>query len=108
MAEHLLGIDFEYDIKTGKVTSLSTNVKREKVVELLTDFIRDQMGRGVDASSPHEKDVYSIKIRVDLTDDHFTAQSDCGKLGLRDGIIMDAIRQLEAGDWPPEKVGENG
>ena len=100
----LLGIDFEYDMKAGRAMSLSTNVKREKVVDLLTDFIRDQIGRGADDAKPNEKDVYSVKIRLDLTDDRFTAKSDCGNLGLRDGIIMAVGKQFDAGDWPTEKA----
>lgn len=100
----LLGIDFEYDMKVGKATRLSTNVKREHVVETLTAFIQDQIGRGADDAKPNKKDVYSVKLRLDLTDDRFTAQSDCGNLGLRDGIIMAVIKQFDAGDWPPEKA----
>lgn len=99
----LLGIDFEYDVSTGKVTRLTTNVKRDKVVELLTEFLRGQIGQGADERQATERDRYAIKIRLDLADDQFSSSSDCGNYGLRDGIIMAAITQLTAGEWPPEK-----
>ena len=83
----------QYDIKadTFKVES---NIKPEMQGEVLTDFIRTQIGAGKDESPVKEQDTYTIKLRLDLSDDTFCVEHDCGNKGLRDGILMRVLKDL--------------
>lgn len=86
-------INITYDLDSNKC-SFQTNLKQERIREVLEDFLRLQIGAGEDHSPTNELEKYHINITLDLTNDTFYPTDDCGNLGLRDGIVMLAIRQL--------------
>ncbi len=79
-----------YTLSTGELL-YATDLKPEAIVNLLETFLESQIGAGGDATPPVEGDVYNIQIRMDLEDDTFYVSHDCGNLGLRDGILMQAL-----------------
>lgn len=66
---------------------IETNAKPEALDEIFSCYMRSQMGAGKDDSPPTEKDIYSIEINLDLSDDSITVKSDTGNKGLTCGII---------------------
>ena len=91
---HLL-IDITFDIKDPEKSVIKTNVKEELVEGMINDWLRHQFGRGEDTRQANEKDVYSIKIGLDLSDDTFLVESDTGNVGLTCGIVMDVSQRLD-------------
>lgn len=78
--------------------SILTNVRQERVAELLTDWLRAQMrGQGPDEHAAEEREVYQITISVDLTEDTFFTWSDTGNEALTTGIVAQVIRLVESG-----------
>ena len=93
-----LWIDIEYRFAKpvdGPRVVIRTNVKHELVSDLLSDWIRDQMGRGSDDRKAVERDFYHIRIEVDLCCDEFTTTSDTGNYGLTCGIVLDVSRRID-------------
>lgn len=82
-----------YTLSTDELC-YATDIKPEAVVELLETFLADQIGAGADPTPPVESDVYNIRIRMDLADDTFYVSHDCGNLGLRDGILIQALSRI--------------
>lgn len=82
-----LFIDLVYDLDKDEF-DISTNIKEEKVTDLLTNFLMTQMGKGVDESKAEELEKYHIRIELDMTLDNFSVKDDCGNKGLRDGILL--------------------
>ena len=74
-----------YNVKEDKFT-VNTDLKDPK--DMVSEFLRLQIGAGVDKTEPNRTDEYYIKIQVDLAIDGFTCEHNCGNLGLRDGILM--------------------
>jgi len=89
-----LAIDLKYDIKNDKFY-VRTNVKQDKVADLVSTFLQGQVGAGKDEREAADRSVYSIKMRVDLSDDSFETSSDTNNYGLRDGILMRFAAMLE-------------
>lgn len=83
-----------YDVKKDDFT-IESNVKPEMRGELLAEFIHSQVGAGADETPREERDVYTIKLGIDLSDDTFYVRHDCGNKGLRDGILMRVLKGLK-------------
>jgi hypothetical protein len=88
-----LHINIAYDLGKDSYT-FDTDVKQERISEVLTDFLQMQIGRGKDDTPPAERDVYHIRIKLDLSEDRFDVEHDCGNLGLRDGLLLNALKHL--------------
>lgn len=80
-------VEMTFNVK-DETTTIRTNAKHEKVVDLLEDYLHAQVGTGKDPSPMVELDVYKISIGVELGDDSWGSYHDCGNKGLRDGILM--------------------
>lgn len=92
-----LFIELEYDVEKNE-TNVNTNVKQSLIEELLTDWIRaTQMGKGKDEGKPNERDVYNIRIGIDLSDDSFSTRSDTGNVSLTCGIVINYLKSLNEG-----------
>jgi len=89
-----LFFNLKYFIKDDDF-DIQTNIKKDQVDEIVTEFLRGQIGKGRDYSPTNEKKCYKIKIEVDLSFDIFKCKHNCGNLGLRDGILM---RYLQKGE----------
>lgn len=85
----------EYDIKADTF-QIGGNIKPERHGEVLGDFIHGcVVGAGVDESPPEERETYTIRIQLDISDDTFRVSHNCGNKGLRDGILMRVLRDLK-------------
>ena len=89
----MLHLDITYDIEADKF-EFDSDIKPEQQAEVLSDFIRGQMGKGSDATPPNRQAVYHIRLKLDLADDTFYVEHDCGNKGLRDGILLEALKHL--------------
>ena len=90
----------EYDRKEDKFV-LDSEIKHELVAEIVSNFLRSQMGAGADDATPEKKRLYAIRLSVDLSDDSFGVTDDCFNKGLRDGILMRLLKMLNE---EPDKV----
>lgn len=88
-----LHLTVTYNLKADTY-EFDSDIKPEQRAEILTDFIRSQAGKGRDETPPNERDVYHIRIKLDLTDDTFYVEHDCGNKALRDGILLGALKHL--------------
>ena len=89
-----LNIKVVFPIGNPAGFKIETDVKDERVAELISDFLREQIGAGADSTPPDERDLYTIHLQLDLDGDVWYCKHDCGNLGLRDGILMDVMRRL--------------
>lgn len=89
-----LFIDIEFPIGKPEELKVRSDVREDRRAELIWEFLRSQMGAGADNSPPAERDVYHIRMDIDLSEDRFSVRSDTGNKGLRDGILMDVARRL--------------
>jgi len=87
---NLLYLALEYDINSGIPKINSTNIARDKLCDILDAWIAGQMGLGKDESKTNERDIYHIKIELDLDYDNFRTSADTGNKSLTAGIILDA------------------
>jgi len=83
-----LFIKISYCFNKPETSIIRTNVKTERLRDLLNDYLYNQIGKGEDKRKLNEKEVYDIEIGVDLSDDTFYVSSDTGNDGLTCGIIM--------------------
>jgi len=88
-----LYLNVTYNVKTDTF-EVASDIKPEMQGEVLADFIHGQVGAGVDESPRTEREVYSIRLQLDLSDDTFYVEHNCGNKGLRDGILMRVLRDL--------------
>lgn len=80
-------IQIVYFIKDDKF-NVSSSMNEEAVKECVELFLRGEMGRGKDNSTPEVRDKYTIDLHVYLSDDTINVYDDCGNAGLRDGMLM--------------------
>jgi len=92
MTERLF-LQVHYDIEADFVM-VESNIKPERQGEVLTDFIHGQVGTGKDESPAEKRGIYTIRLELDLSDDTFYVSHNCGNKGLRDGILMRALKDL--------------
>lgn len=87
-------VNIEYNVQTDKYTFSGTanDVGRKIIIE---EFLRSQIGAGVDMGESERRDVYHIQIEWDPDGDVFKTRFDTGNKGLRDGILMQALSILE-------------
>jgi len=91
MDELILQIDF--DIKHN-LYCFNTNIKKSRIKEIISEYLRLQFGKGIDNSSPNQHDLYEIDISLNLRDDSFRCNHNCGNKGLREGILMNLLNKL--------------
>ena len=74
-----------YDINND-IFTITGNAKNP--VNIISNFIRTQIGQGEDLSIPNKKEIYTINIKLYPSNDTFIVSDDCGNNGLRDGILL--------------------
>ena len=84
--EGILVLELTYCVSKGTYTCKG-NVKKATRADLITGFLRTQIGAGKDDSEATDKDIYNIRVECDLSADSFSCSSDTGNKGLRDGIL---------------------
>jgi hypothetical protein len=70
------------------------DVKKEKRADMINEFLRMQMGNGADKSEPIKRKEYNINLRWYPENDTFKVESNTGNKSLREGILLDILRQL--------------
>jgi len=90
-----LYIDILYHVEENKY-DLDTDIKEAMLPEVLSDYLRAQMGKGRDNREPNRHESFHIRIELDLTEDTFKTQSDTGNAGLTTGIVMNVLEQEQA------------
>lgn len=68
--------------------TIDTNAKEDKILEILSEYLRAQMNLGKDLAEPVQRDVYVVEIELDLSNDSFRTRSNTGNRGLDTGIIL--------------------
>lgn len=89
-----LNICITFPIDKPEGFKIETDIKDEFVAELIGEFLREQIGAGRDSSSPDRREIYTIHLQLDLSEDVWYCKHDCGNLGFRDGILMDVMGRL--------------
>jgi len=79
-------LNIEFDFKSNNFRT-SGNINPEMYMEVVSDFLRGQIGKGKDEREPNKRDIYNIEITVDLSEDRFNVLDNCGNKSLRDGIL---------------------
>ena len=86
-----LYLNMEYDI-IEDTYKIDTNIKTHLAKDVVSEFLRTQIGAGRDLSKMKEDDKYNISIKLNLNMDDFTCIDNCGNKGLRDGILLNYIK----------------
>ena len=87
-------IDIDFDLNSPTKSVIFTNVKHEQLKEIIFHWLRTQIGKGADLTPPREKDRYQVKIGLDLNEDTFATESDCGNESLKCGIVQTVLSLL--------------
>jgi len=87
----MLYINLNYTLASDTF-ALVTNVADDKIVEVLSDYVRSQMGLGPDTRKANECPVYSISLGINLEKDSFHVSANTGNDSLTLGIIMKYLR----------------
>ncbi len=88
-------LNISHNIKK-KNFKLDGDIKdRDSQEELIDTFLRNQIGAEKDKSNPNIRKEYSIQLRWYPRDDIIKVSSNTGNKGLRDGILLYALKNLE-------------
>lgn len=91
-ADAVLTISFPV---SGEQVTIKSNIKPERIQEVLEDYVRSQMGSGEQSDRNYNaKEIYTITLGLDLSDDTFTTSSDTGNEVLTLGIVMDVLKNF--------------
>lgn len=84
----MLYIDIKYQLDPEEKYELETNIKEDQIVEVLSEYVRSQIGAGEDSREPNRHKEFNIRIELDLADDTFSTESNTGNKGLTTGLVM--------------------
>ena len=87
-------LKIEYDVKENEFY-IDGNLSPEGQREIVENFLRKQIGAGEDASIANIRDSYTITLEWDPSNDSIGISSDTGNDGLRDGILMCFLKEME-------------
>ena len=88
-----LTLNIKYYINSDQF-EVGGNVNRKGREELVSTFLRGQIGAGKDDSKPNEKDTYNTQLKWYPENDRIEVRSDTGNKGLRDGILVHYLKNL--------------
>lgn len=88
-----LGLEIEYKVATDEYKIIS-NIKDDQLKEVMSEWLRSQMGAGPSTGEAEEKEVYHIRIELDLDGDVFTVRSDTGNESLTCGIVGHVLEKM--------------
>jgi hypothetical protein len=86
-----LFIEIKYNIKNDSFET-NSNIKEEKIVEIVLEYLRTQIGLGKDDRTAADKDIYSLRLELDLSEDHFKLAHDTNNMSLSMGILTHFIQ----------------
>jgi len=82
-----------YNIKTNEF-EITGNLNKIGQETILEEFLRSQIGAGVDKSEPNIRDIYNITLIWHPDFDNIKVFSDTGNKGLRDAILYNVLNKL--------------
>jgi hypothetical protein len=95
-----------FDCENQEKIQVFTNAKDEALIDMLTEYLRSQMGTGEDKNPAAEKNQFSVEVSLDLSEDIFQTRTDTGNKGLTCGIIARVIGLLDSGVIKPQPLSE--
>ncbi|MCL4406245.1 MAG: hypothetical protein M1586_01025 [Patescibacteria group bacterium] len=95
-----------FDCEHQDQTQVFTNAKDEALTDMLTEYLRSQMGTGEDKNPAAEKNHFSVEVSLDLSEDIFQTKTDTGNKGLTCGIIAQVIDLIDSGAIKPQPLGK--
>lgn len=84
-----------YPMANALATTIQTNASREGVEEILEAWVASHIGKGSEKKELAVKDVYTIQIGLDTSDDTLYTASDTGSDSLTCGIVTQVFNQLD-------------
>ncbi len=93
--ESTVFVKIKYPINNPENIEVEHNLKSDELAkeEVLSNYLRDQMGRGADKRKPAKLDIYEITIGIDLSEDRISVASNTGNDGLTAGLVMDTMKR---------------
>ena len=85
-----------FSFKEPGKTEIFTNARREALPEILSNWLRSQIGAGEDTRKASGADLYEIRIELDLATDIFVTTSNTHNLSLLAGIVGEVFRCLNS------------
>lgn len=102
MERKILWLDIDFTL-SDRSFAYSSNIKKPQICDTILNFLRTQIGAGIDNKEVEHRDEYNIKLELDLSFDSFKVKDDCGNLGLRDGILMSFVKGFDKAKEKREK-----
>lgn len=93
MALESLTLNVIYHVKDDRYEARG-NVKPEFQEEIVSTFLRGQIGKGKDGRQYSKRKVYNIQLKLYPRDDRIEATSDTGNDSLRDGLLIGFLKSL--------------
>jgi len=91
---HQLTTKLRYTVDQDKF-EIQSDLKEERISEVLSDYLRSQMGTGPDENQTrNELPVYEITITLDLENDIYHVTSNTGNQSLTVGIIAHYLKGI--------------
>jgi len=94
MSKEDLYLVLKYKMASTEARIVDTNLKKEKIKDFLSNYLRVSIGSGEDDSKAKVRKEYTIRISCDLSSDTFTTRANTGNNGLTTGIIMHSLNKL--------------
>jgi len=88
-------LKLKYNINTDKF-DIDSNIKLEMQGEIVSNFLRGQIGQGEDNREADKREIYEIALNLDLSCDKYTVLHNCGNKGLRDGILINFLKKSKS------------
>jgi hypothetical protein len=88
-------IKIHFDLFKLKGTRIKTNVKKDRLEEILETWLSGQSGQDKDSRTSNKKSAYEIEIKLNFADDTFLTESDTGNRDLTCGIVASVLGSLD-------------
>jgi len=92
----------KYRLNPEEARVTGTNIREDKIKDILSEYLKTQLGQGEDTRKAEEREDYTIKISLNLSSDTFTTESNTGNRGLVTGIVMRSLEILVIEDSAQE------
>lgn len=89
-------LEVAFNIHDGTFT-IETNMNVSGQIELLENWLRSQLGAGLDGKEAEDHIIYNIRLECALeTDTLYITKDNTGSKSLRDGILLQVMRSLQS------------
>ena len=88
-------LQIEYTIKNDSF-NIDGDFDHSAYEEVIDTYLRGCMGEGVKENEPKaiNRDIYTLQLDVDLTNDSFKFSHNCGNQGLALGLLIAVLKKL--------------